>query len=450
MSHRRVDADRIHAAGRPERELRHTMFDRGIPRMRVMVALEDRFARTGNGRVYSDTNTTYSFWQRYLQVFDGVCVLARVRKVDDEQQDKQAADGPGVQFLDLPYYVGPWQCLKEYPRLRELAKQAIEECEAFIIRAPGVISGLMWRQIRKSGRAYGVEVVSDPAEVLSVFNARSVATPLAKLLLKRDLARQCRGASAAAYVTESILQEKYPCRCWSTFFSSIDLQKDAIVDEQHIVNRLRSLQEAGKGIRPYRICHVGTMELHYKAQDYLIEAVSMCRAKGVNVDLTLVGAGRRAGYFQKKACRLGVQDAIRFLGALPPGPLVVEQLDKADLFVLPSTTEGMPRALIEAMARGMPCIGTHVGGIPELLHSEDMVPARNAVRLASKILSTITNAARLERMARRNVQAARKYGYKDLNARRVQFYRKVTACSNSGNVRIMLGDSGREKHTNRL
>ena len=400
--------------------------------MRVTVVLEDRFSRTRDGNVYSETTTTYSFWQKYLQVFDEVCVLARVQESDSGPSDRQPANGPGVRFLDLPYYVGPWQYLREYSRLKSSAAQAIDGSEAFILRVPGVISSVTWRRIRKRGVAYGVEVVADPAEALSLFNVRSVATPVARLALKRNLALQCLEACAAAYVTESVLQQRYPCRCWSTYFSSIDLPEDAIVDEQRISGRLRSLQEALTGIRPVRICHAGTMELYYKAQDLLIEAVSICRSRGVRIELMLLGAGRRAGYFHKKVQRLGLQDEVRFLGAVPPGSAVFDEMDRSDLFVFPSTTEGMPRALIEAMARGMPCIGTHVGGIPELLPPEDMVPPRNASMLASKILATLANASRLERMARSNVQTARKYTARRLNERRLQFYKTVMSCTVAG------------------
>ena len=53
--------------------------------MRVMVALEDRFFRTQDGSVYSNTTCGYEFWKRYLQVFDEVVILARVIEVEQQK-----------------------------------------------------------------------------------------------------------------------------------------------------------------------------------------------------------------------------------------------------------------------------------------------------------------------------------------------------------------------------
>ena len=62
-----------------------------------------------------------------------------------------------------------------------------------------------------------------------------------------------------------------------------------------------------------------------------------------------------------------LRDRVRFRGQLTTPVDVRAELDRADLFVLPSRQEGLPRAMIEAMARALPCIGSSVGGIPELL-----------------------------------------------------------------------------------
>lgn len=81
-------------------------------------------------------------------------------------------------------------------------------------------------------------------------------------------------------------------------------------------------------------------------------------------------------------------------------------LDDADLFILASRSEGLPRAKIEAMARGLPCIGTTVGGIPKLMLTEDMVRTNDPAALAEKIREVVTDSGRLCQMATRNLDAA--------------------------------------------
>ncbi|GAJ04944.1 unnamed protein product, partial [marine sediment metagenome] len=94
--------------------------------------------------------------------------------------------------------------------------------------------------------------------------------------------------------------------------------------------------------------------------------------------------------------------------------------------------EGLPRAMVEAMARGMPCIGSSVGGIPELLADEDIVPPADVKALADKMEEVLRDVSRLERMARRNLQTAQEYRRSELSKRWVEFYKKVAEISKSG------------------
>jgi glycosyltransferase involved in cell wall biosynthesis len=392
--------------------------------MRVMVAIEDRFIKTQNGNVYADL-VDYAFLNRYLQVFSEVAVFARLSVVDQEQLDKPHANGPNVSFFPLPMYIGPWQYLIHCHKISVLAKQALAYADAFILRIPGTMATLLWKQLIKNRMPYGVEVRGDPWNVLSSRNVRSILGPILRRKWRSNMRKQCLLANAAAYVTEYILQEQYPPGGWSTHFSSIDLPVEAVVDEQRLSKRFLSLDDVVSGRRPFRICHAGTMDALYKAQDILIEAIAMCCNNGLRIELTLLGDGRYLQYFVDKAKQCKIYQNVKFLGMLPSGEPVLNQFDLADMFVLPSTTEGLPRVLIEAMAKGLPCIGTCVGGIPELLDQADMVAPGDAKMLAAKIESVIRNPARLEEMARRNLKTARKYCADELNQRRIEFYKKV-------------------------
>jgi glycosyltransferase involved in cell wall biosynthesis len=147
--------------------------------------------------------------------------------------------------------------------------------------------------------------------------------------------------------------------------------------------------------------------------------------EGVDVRLVLCGEGKLRSALEARAAAAGLGARATFLGQVPYGARVWEQLDRADLFVLPSRAEGLPRAIIEAMARGLPCIGSTVAGIPELLAVDDMVAPDDVPGLAAKIREVLADRARMERMSRRNLERAQDYREDALVARRRAFYRNV-------------------------
>jgi glycosyltransferase involved in cell wall biosynthesis len=79
--------------------------------------------------------------------------------------------------------------------------------------------------------------------------------------------------------------------------------------------------------------------------------------------------------------------------------------------------------MIEALTRALPCIGTRVGGIPELLADEDLVDPEDVQGLANKIKEVVTNPKRLSEMSARNLKRAQDYHPEILDKRRAEFYR---------------------------
>jgi glycosyltransferase involved in cell wall biosynthesis len=157
----------------------------------------------------------------------------------------------------------------------------------------------------------------------------------------------------------------------------------------------------------------------------LLDAMAACVARGLDLRLALVGDGRYRPALEARAGALGLGGRACFLGQVTAGAPVRAHLDRADLFVLPSRTEGLPRALIEAMARALPCLGSAVGGIPELLPPEDLVPPGDVAALADKLHAAATDPERLARMSASNLARAGAYREEALRERRRAFYRRV-------------------------
>lgn len=172
-----------------------------------------------------------------------------------------------------------------------------------------------------------------------------------------------------------------------------------------------------------RLCLVGTLEQIYKAHDILLYALHELKMSyKLDIRLTLVGDGKYRPELEKLSQQLGLSGSVRFTGMLRGGEAVRRQLDQSDLFVLPSRQEALPRAMIEAMARGLPCIGSTVGGIPELIPLEDCVPPGDIRALANKIYEISNSVDRLNKMAERNWNTAHQYRNEILNRKRIKFY----------------------------
>ncbi len=263
----------------------------------------------------------------------------------------------------------------------------------------------------------GPKLSATPTTPSPPASARVRLRPLFRWQQTRALKRLCRHASSVAYVTESALQHRYPpaAEAFITHYSSVELPAEAFVAEP------REPRTSG----PVHLITVGSMEHLYKGQDVLLRALAICRRASLDFTLTLVGDGAKRSWLEDLTGRLLIAEAVRFAGQLPSGAAVRQELDQADIFLLPSRQEGVPRAMIEAMARGLPCLGSSVGGIPELLPESAMVPPGDATALAALIRKSVAPKVR-RRYAAQNLAAARSYEDRELQGRRRQFYEQIT------------------------
>ena len=128
-----------------------------------------------------------------------------------------------------------------------------------------------------------------------------------------------------------------------------------------------------------------------KGHRILLEALALLSAEGIAFTCTLIGDGPERKFLESLASKMGIADRIRFLGAMAHQPTLAE-VAQADVFVLASFAEGLPVALMEAMALGVPCVSTTIAAIPELIENRRngmLVPPANseALYLALKELA---------------------------------------------------------------
>lgn len=404
---------------------------------RLLVVSETRFVRAVDGSIHAPYGVDgYAFWTRYLDAFDAVTVAARTR-AGIVGSSATPVEGPGVRVAALPDYLGPWGFWQMRRRLRGALRHAVARADALCVRAPGALATMASSYV--AGRPVGVEVVGDPLDALAPGAVRSLVRPAARLLLARQLRLLCRDATAVAYVTSGALQRRYPTRGWSTVYSSIDLGEEAFATDEQLRRRLVRTGAPGRGTAddPWRLCFVGSLAQRYKGLDVLLAALARVRSAGLAVELTVVGEGRHRAELEAQARACDV--VAHFVGQQPAGAGVRAVLDACDAFVLPSRSEGLPRALIEAMARGLPSLGTSIGGIPELLDAADLVPPGDAEALAAGIVGLLRRGPlAMAHDGRRHREVARGFARTRLEPRRRALYGMLRdACSRRPTVTLV-------------
>lgn len=164
-----------------------------------------------------------------------------------------------------------------------------------------------------------------------------------------------------------------------------------------------------------------------KGQRVLLEALALVPASAAaRVRLLVVGDGAERAALETLAQTTSTDGRVRFLGWRTDPHRC---LGAADLFVLPSLREGLPLALLEAMAVGLPIVATAVGGVPEALdHGEAglLVPPGDATALAVALRTLGTDAAQRRRMGQAAESRARTaYGAAAQAAALLAVYRSV-------------------------
>lgn len=366
---------------------------------RYSVFCEARFGAGPEGR-WAGTDVTNG-WDRYLRHSNGVDVVARA--------DPRAGTGtvplPGeLRLVPTPYYVGPRQLVAHAVPLARSVARAVRDADAIILRLPGVVGSIAALACLLLRRRYAVEVVGDPREVL----AGGALGPGGRLMASAAASYTrwaVRRADTALYVTTKRLQSCYPPGPRSTASGVSDVVMGADAYVAH-----------GRRWAPgrARIVALGSQEYNSKGHDVLLRAVRRMLDSGVDVDAVIIGGGRLHDEYRALATSLGIGGRVSLVGAVNDRTRIVAMLDSATVFAMPSRTEGLPRALVEAMARGLPAVATDVGGIPELLDAGCLVPAGDDRALADALAALTRDPELWEEQSRRNLETASGFRVDDL------------------------------------
>jgi len=389
---------------------------------KIYIAIEQHFLKY-QGAVYTDFAFDYLYWQEYLQVFDTVHPIARLRPVNMLPAGWKQADGPNVCFVPVTDYRGLWHFLPKIYKVMYDCFKAVKNDGAYLLRG-GNIGTFCWLFLLLRRRPYAVELVGQAGEsVLTVKQVQFLGlNRLIAYIGHKICLIKAKRAECASYVSKYV-NNLYPTsdqrKEW--IFSSVKLDKRTISGPRTMDSFASS---------NFHIISVGRLEPE-KGHIIFIEAIAKLINSGYHVTAVLAGTGTEIDHLRQCAAQMYMAKTIDICGGVPWGPKLFARLDESHLFIIPSFTEGLPRALIEAMARGLPAIGSDVGGIKELLPKEYRVPPNNSEALAEKIKMIIHNPEQLTKMSHDNFDKAMEYRLDIMNQRKTEFWRYVKDnCSN--------------------
>ncbi len=365
---------------------------------------------------YFGMTITYDFFkERYLDKINKLRIITRYEYIENYKGNTlgyKITNGENVIVEPIENYKKIPDILFKKKRIEKEIEERLKKCDKVIIRMPSVLGIVACEFCKNNNIPYMIEMVACAWDGY-INHTNRVGKLIAPFMyyFTKSKVKKC---DYVLYVTNEFLQKRYPTNGKSFGCSDVVLQD---FNPEILKKKVTNCKKIN--IKDFTMCTVANVGMRYKGHIYAFKAIKNLKADGANVKYYLAGNGNQH-YLKKVAKTLGIEDSIIFLGSLNHDE-VFELLDKIDIYVQPSLQEGLPRALIEAMSRGCCCIGSDVGGIPELLESKFIFKRKKYGELY-KILSNLT-LKDIELNCKYNYNKALEFEKNELDKKRNNIYK---------------------------
>lgn len=321
---------------------------------------------------------SYATWIPFVEAFSDVYLVGRDNSKVTIGQVR--VDGPGVTVVGVPTYSRLLGLMRTLPQIWRVVMAVGSRETVFVGRLPEPLSLLLYARSRVVGGKFIAMVVSEPRQLFSAHMGGmpgrlvgAFAAWITRAIVKRS--------SGVVYVSREWLQNQYPAAPGSPTLARSDvvLTEDSFrVERQERQNR-----------DAIRIITIGSLTGRIKGMDLLIEVVSSLRAADIDASMEVLGSGQDLDLHRERARECDVEDHVTFRGHVSDPAEVRQSLDAADIYLSASRAEGLPRATVEAMARGLAVISSKAGAASELVDPEwlvDVEDVEHMVLLVKKLM----------------------------------------------------------------
>lgn len=355
----------------------------------------------------------HELYERYSYMADDITFMMRTKPISGERKFTEVPDK--VNVVSVPNFKSPKTYLREKRNAERIIEHQIKKTDIAVLRTQSSIAQIALKYIKRYKVPYIIESVGCSWD--SYWNHGLLGKAVAPYMYLKTKSAISE-ADYVYYVTTRFLQKRYPTKGKTVSCSNVVLSKS---NTDALIMRLEKL----RGFDPTKRLVLGTaaaLDTRYKGQEHVIRVLKDLVKAGYNAEYHLAGGmtgSKPNSFLRDLAERFGVSDRVVFCGSLSLDQMA-NYYDSLDLYIQPSKQEGLPRAVIEAMSRGCPVIGTNIAGIPELIRKECLFKKNSDDAVAAAIQKIVS--MDLEEIAEENFNQAKEYEKDKLMEKREKFY----------------------------
>ncbi len=381
--------------------------------MRLLYICKYQFAKKADG-VYALPAYGNAFWQKYLDVFEGVDVLAENVKGYLNNGTLTKITDDRIKVTILPENTNP-KDFKNDKVIKNILQKHIKSANAILIK-PANRKGIQAIEIAKNlKKPYMIELTGDLNMTLK--NHKNPFKRLYGPVIHWQIIKAIKDCKYGLYVTEKYLQKIYPivgkqCGCTDTHIPDPELI--ALSNRLAKINNLDSNKNINIGM-------VASYHDNRKGIDTAIEALERIHDNRIILHILGLGTEDDRKKWYKYSDKHGVRKQIVFDPSLSEMNQVLAWNDEMDIIILPSRSEGLPRCIVESLSRACPCVLSNVCGMPELVNEKWLHKPGDSIKLAELLIKMIQNPQDMIEAANENFERSHDFTQSVLKTRRNNF-----------------------------
>ena len=251
--------------------------------MKLAFAHDHLFQLDNDGNLFTGGSFNNQTWERYLNHFDEITVLARVENLEDKNNNKiyNRFDLKETKLAPVPSLSGPAKQFTNKKEAEKIIREVLINSDALIARVPSEIGNLAINVAKELKMLYAVEVVACVWDALWNHGKpfAKIYAPIAMHKMKNSVMH----SPYTLYVTNEFLQKRYPTKGKVANISDVEIYE--VFEESYEIRRKRLNNHI------YKIGMIGSLKNRIKGWDIALKALKKLDSKNINFEFYALGDG---------------------------------------------------------------------------------------------------------------------------------------------------------------